>query len=272
METDSFFYRLFSQLPQTFFELLGLPATRAKAYRFHSVELKKAFRIDGLFVPARRKLPLYFVEVQFHRKPNFYANLFAKVFSYLEENDAGQEWVAVAIFPTRAEEPKRLGPYAELLDSQRVRRIYLEDIALSADDLPLGLRVLQLLFASLARAEELAPRIIEEANVEWGHGELTAKVVELVERMLLLRFPELDREAMRMKFKLHDIRESKVWKEARDEGLEEGREEGREEGDVLRLRKIVATLLAKGKTLLQIGDLLDVPVERLREIQDTHTC
>src|ERR1043166_9117673 len=101
MESDSFFYQLFQNLPQTLFELLGLPASRAKAYRFDSVELKKSFRIDGLFVPKRRSLPLYFVEVQFQRRPNYYANLFAKVFTYLNENDPRQEWVAVAIFPSR---------------------------------------------------------------------------------------------------------------------------------------------------------------------------
>src|SRR5437879_10177668 len=103
METDSFFYRLFNDLPQTLFELIGLPAARAKAYRFDSVELKKAFRIDGLFVPKKRTLPVYFAEVQFQRRQKFYANLFAKVFSYLDENDPKQEWVAVAIFPTRKE-------------------------------------------------------------------------------------------------------------------------------------------------------------------------
>jgi hypothetical protein len=36
------------------------------------------------------------VEVQFQRLPKFYANLIAKVFCYLDENDPTQEWVAVA--------------------------------------------------------------------------------------------------------------------------------------------------------------------------------
>lgn len=105
METDSLFYQLFQHLPETLFELVGLPAARAKGYRFGSVELKKALRVDGLFLPGKSQLPIYFVEVQFQRSPKFYANLFAKVFCYLEENDPNQEWVAVAIFPSRAEEP-----------------------------------------------------------------------------------------------------------------------------------------------------------------------
>ena len=154
METDSFFCRLFKQLPQTLFELLELPVLQAKSYRFDAVEVKKSFRIDGLFVPDRRALPLYFVEVQFQRVPTFYANLFAKVFSYLDENDPKQEWVAVAIFPSRREEPKHLGPDQNLLQSRRVKRLYLDELPASPNP-PLGLGILQLLSASLKEAQEL---------------------------------------------------------------------------------------------------------------------
>src|SRR5438132_8608132 len=117
METDSFFWKLLKQLPQTLFDLLGLPPQRARRYRFDSVEVKKSFRIDGLFLPRRAGLPLYFVEVQFGPLPTFYANMFAKVFCYLEENDPGQEWVAVALFRSRRVKPEQLGPYEDLLGS-----------------------------------------------------------------------------------------------------------------------------------------------------------
>ena len=73
METDSFFCQLLKQLPQTLFELLGLPAKQARGYRFDSVEVKKSFRIDGLFLPRRASMPLYFVEVQFRSLATFYA-------------------------------------------------------------------------------------------------------------------------------------------------------------------------------------------------------
>jgi predicted transposase/invertase (TIGR01784 family) len=132
METDSFFCQLFKQMPQTLFEPLGLPAERARAYRFDSVEVKKSLRIDGIFLPRRLKLPLYFVEVQFRSLATFYANLFAKVFWYLEENDPAQDWLAVAVFPSRNVEPKNLAPYQELLQSRRVRRIYLNEYPMPA--------------------------------------------------------------------------------------------------------------------------------------------
>jgi predicted transposase/invertase (TIGR01784 family) len=142
METDNFFYRLLKQLPQTLFELLGLPGEQAREYRFDSVEVKKAFRIDGLMAPKQRSLPLFFVEVQFQRTPKFYANLFGKVFWYLEENDPGQEWLAAAIFADRSMEPKYLGPYKELLNSERVKRIYLDEHPMPAE-LSFGLSILQ---------------------------------------------------------------------------------------------------------------------------------
>jgi predicted transposase/invertase (TIGR01784 family) len=141
METDSFFCQLFKHLPQTLFELLGLPAAQARAYRFDSVEVKKSFRIDGLFLPRRAGLPLYFVEVQFRRLPRFYANLFAKVFCYLEENDPAQDWRAVAVFPSRRAEPPHRGPYEDLLQSPRVVRIYLDELPPTADP-PVGLALL----------------------------------------------------------------------------------------------------------------------------------
>jgi predicted transposase YdaD len=134
METDSFFCQLLKQLPETLFDLLGLPVEGAKSYRFDSVEVKKSFRLDGLFTSAKIHLPVYFVEVQFRRKPNFYANLFAKVFWYLEENDPSQEWRAVAIFRNRATEPENLGPYADLLNSARVTRVYLNELRISPGD------------------------------------------------------------------------------------------------------------------------------------------
>lgn len=261
METDAFFYQLFNQLPQTLFELLGLPTAQVKAYRFDSVELKKAFRIDGLFVPKSRKLPVYFIEVQFQRSPKIYANLFAKVFCYLEENDPMQEWVAVAIFPTHHEDVKDPGPYADLLKSKRVRRIYLEDFA-KVDDPPVGLAVLQLLFSSLKDAQKLAPRIVQKARRETD-ADLQAKVVELLERVLLVRFPEFDVEAMRMKFKIHDIKESKVWKEATQEGKEEGKIEERE--------STIRKCLAKGMTEKQISELLDIRIQEVRRLTNGHS-
>jgi predicted transposase/invertase (TIGR01784 family) len=259
METDSFFCQLFKQLPQTLFELIDLPAARAKEYRFDSVEVKKSLRIDGLFLPHRASLPLYFVEVQFQRVQKFYANLFAKVFCYLEENDPKQEWVAVAIFRGRNEEPTHLRPYEDLLKSKRVKRIYLDEFPEAANP-PLGLGILQLLSAPMRKAQYLAPRVLRKARIQLADSDLEPRVVQLVERLLMSRFPQFDREEVRMKFKLHDIRESKVWKEAHEGGIEEG--------EVRMLKKTIETLVGKGMTLEKISALLDISVDKVRRAAD----
>ena len=188
METDSFFYQLLKQLPETLFALLGEPLTRAADYRFDALEVKKSYRLDGLFVPARTDLPVYFVEVQFQRARAFYANLFAKVFSYLEANDPDQEWMAVALFPSRAAEPKRQEPYEDLLASPRVRRIYLNELKI-AGGAPPGLAILQLATATQNETPELVSRLRRRARQE-PDCERADVIVRLMEEVLIRRYYE----------------------------------------------------------------------------------
>jgi hypothetical protein len=53
VKTDLIFYRLFQNVPSTFFELIGRSTDEAITYKFRSVEIKQtAFRIDGVFIPV----------------------------------------------------------------------------------------------------------------------------------------------------------------------------------------------------------------------------
>jgi predicted transposase YdaD len=55
-------------------------------YQFISAEIKeKAFRFDGIFMPDREDKPLYFVEVQFQNKPNFYWEFISEINLYLNQ-------------------------------------------------------------------------------------------------------------------------------------------------------------------------------------------
>lgn len=127
METDSLYYQLLKHLPDTLSKVLNQPVPSKADYRFEALEIKKSYRLDGVYIPNRADLPLYFVEVQYQKKNQVYANLFAKVFSYLEANNPEQEWMAVAVFGSRSIEPEGRTPYEDLLASRRVRRIYLDE-------------------------------------------------------------------------------------------------------------------------------------------------
>jgi predicted transposase/invertase (TIGR01784 family) len=261
METDSFFCQLLKQLPNTLFELLGLPTDQARAYRFDSVEVKKSLRIDGLFLPLEPGLPLYFVEIQFQHLASFYANLFAKVFCFLEENDPGQAWIAVAIFGSRGAEPVHRGPYEELLQSSRVKRIYLDEFPMPPDP-PFGLGLLQLISAPEEDVKRLVCRIVFKAEQEISDSGLGKRAIELVEGLLLRRFTQLDREEVRAMFQLHDLRESKVWQEAHREGIEEGIQEGK----TLTQLEVVRNCLAKGMSAKEIAGVLKISLVQVRRL------
>jgi predicted transposase/invertase (TIGR01784 family) len=277
METDSFFCQLLKQLPQTLFELLGLPGERARDYEFDSVEIKKSLRIDGLFRPKKPALPAYFVEVQFQRKEDFYANLFAKVFLYLHQNPSVRDWSAVAIFASRRLEPGYTVPYEDLLNSQRVVRIYLDEYQTPSDP-PFGLGILQLVTAPEGDLRSLVKNLVQKARTSES-GKLA---IELTEELLIRRFDTMSREEIRKMFKLANIRDTAVWKEAREEGLEEGIEKGIEkgmekgiekgiekgkaEGEALTKQELVRKWLAKGKSVPEIAELLDVPLKDARRL------
>lgn len=256
MHTDAFFWQLFQHLPETLFALLGQPALRAADYRFDSVEVKKSYRLDGLFVPTMPRLPVVFVEVQFQRVPEFYANLFAKVFSYLEANDPGQDWLAVALFASRSTEPKPQPAYADLLASPRVRRIYLDELTVPATATP-GLMLLRLVTIPRAEAPALVAQLVRQARR--GSDSVRAKrLIELVEELLMRRFTQLNREEVRRMFKLEDIRKSRVWQEAHEEGEELGIEKGKQE--------FIHRLLANGKSIKEIAEMLNMPLTEIRRL------
>ena len=58
-------------------------------------------------------------------------------------------------------------------------------------------------------------------------------IIELVSTIMVYKFPELSREEIQAMFTVSDLKQTKVYQEALDEGLEQGREQGAQ-GLVLR--------------------------------------
>ena len=103
MHTDTIFYQIFLTFHTLLFELLGQPPENAAGYHFTSVEVKeKAFRFDGIFMPNSEEKHIYFVEVQFQNKPEFYCELITEINIYLNQYKPEQDWQAVALFAKRS--------------------------------------------------------------------------------------------------------------------------------------------------------------------------
>jgi predicted transposase/invertase (TIGR01784 family) len=198
----------------------------------------------------------------------FYANLFAKVFSYLDYNDPDQDWRALAVFEGRKVEPRSQPGYATLLESHHVHRIYLDELPRTEKVTP-GWRILQLVTAPNEQTREIVSDLLDQSKRESSSARGQA-IVQLVEELLMRRFTGFDRLEIRTMFKLHDLKESKVWKEAEqigeergvEKGIRQGREEGREEERAHSVRR----LQARGMTQKEIAEVLGIPLADVRRL------
>lgn len=256
MITDPIFYRLFETSPETFFLLLGMSLESAKAmaarYQYQAIEFKEtAHRVDGVFLPKEPGLPLYFLEVQFYLLPSVFADLCVKAYTYLKQHDPGQAFCGVVLFADRSLEPTALAPYQPLLDAGLIRRFYLDEMPELADA-PLGMSILGLIQKSEESAPLIARDLIARAKAEIEDAALQADLIELIETVIIYKLSRLSREEIQTMLKIHDIRESKVYQEAVEEGKEEER--------VNTILKMAASKMSAKK----IAAILELDIEIVR--------
>ena len=264
MKTDTIFYRLFQSFPNIFFELINHSPQEARTYQFASVEVKQlAFRIDGVFLPTGTtpQQPIYFVEVQFQSDTQFYSRFFSEIFLYLDKTELTNDWRGVVIYPSRSVDTGAAQRYQELLNSPRVSRIYLDELAKISPP-SVGIATLQLIItqedAAIAQAQELIQRTTEEIEDERTRGEL----LQLIETILVYKLPLLSRREIEAMFSLSDLRQTKVYQEA----LAEGRQEGRQEGRIQAKLESIPRLLALGLSVEQVAQALELEVEQVRQV------
>ena len=260
MRTDSLFYEFFKTAPGIFFELIGHSATEADNYDFCSIEIKEPnFRIDGVFVPSSNSSAqtVYFVEVQFQPDQLLYHRLFAELFLYLEQNPTTRNWQAV-VYPRLSLEPNESTLHRALLASPQVQRIYLEELAVAERSLGIGL--VQLVVERKAQATNRARQLIEQSQQETVAGLSRQEIIELIQIIMVYKFPQLGREAIETMLGLSELKQTRVYQEAREEGLQEGLQ-----------RETTLVLLLLTRRLGQVApevrsQIQQLPVEQLEEL------
>ncbi len=251
MKTDSIFYRLFQELPSIFFELIGNPPEIAEDYNFSSVEIKQtAFRIDGVFIPTQiEDNPIYFVEVQFQTDTEIYSRLFSEIFLYLRQNQPKNSWRGVVIFPSRSLDTADTNNYSEFFTSQRVSRIYLDELGETAS-LPVGIATIKLVVEDEETAITAARELIDRTQQDVNNLLQRRQLLELIETILVYKFPTMSREEIEGMFGLSELKKTRVYQEAKQEAKLEA----------------VPRLLALGLNVEQIATALDLEVEQVRQI------
>jgi len=224
MHTDTIFYQIFLTFHTLLFEILGEPTENARDYKFTSVEVKeKAFRFDGIFMADSVEKPIYFVEVQFQPKPDFYWELIAEINIYLNQFKPVQDWQGVALFAKRSLDVGELTAYQqEFINSGRIKRIYLDELPPGS----IGMGLIELIVSQEAQAPELVKTLLDRTKTEVENDREKQGIIELLETVLLSKFSQLSRQEIEAMFLVSDIKQTRVYQEAKQEGIQEGRQDG----------------------------------------------
>ncbi|MCC6446053.1 MAG: Rpn family recombination-promoting nuclease/putative transposase [Armatimonadetes bacterium] len=232
MKSATLFYYLFQEFPSIFFELIGCEGRLAEDYTFTSVEVKQPdFRIDGVFVPrlSDPEHPVYFVEVQFQKDPRLHARLYAEIFLYLYQQEAESDWRGIVIFPYRRMETAVPIGYRQPVEAGYIQYLYLDALA-KREPLSPGVGVLGLVIEPEGSAGEKARRLIARARNDIRDEPLAEGLVELIEQIMVYKFPMKSREEVKKMLGLADLKKTRVYQEAHEEGLQQGLERAIEMG------------------------------------------
>ncbi|MEA5532063.1 Rpn family recombination-promoting nuclease/putative transposase [Dolichospermum sp. UHCC 0684] len=259
MHTDTIFYQIFLTFHTLLFEILGEPTENATDYKFTSVEVKeKAFRFDGIFMADSVEKPIYFVEVQFQLKPDFYWELIAEINIYLNQFKPVQDWQGVALFAKRSLDVGELTAYQqEFINSGRIKRIYLDELPPGS----IGMGLIELIVSKEAQAPELVKALLDRTKTEVENDREKQGIIELLETVLLSKFSQLSRQEIEAMFLVSDIKQTRVYQEAK----QEGREEGRQDGEMILLIRQLSKRFGKLKDIY-IENINSLNIEQLEKL------
>ncbi|MBD2414399.1 hypothetical protein FACHB389_08655 [Nostoc calcicola FACHB-389] len=265
MRRDSIFYKLFQQSPTLLFELLTNPPTNACEYKFDSVAVKEPkFEIDGVFLPPENASPgiVYFCEVQFQKDEKLYERVFAESSLYFYRNrDRFSDWQAVIIYPSRSIEQSDTHPHRTFLNGNQVHRVYLDELG-DIRSLPLWVAVMVLTTVEEEQAPCEARYLLSRTRQE-ASAPVSSAIIEIITTIIAYRFEQLSRREVESMLDI-TLKETRVYREIKEEGREEGREETREA-----TANIIVRLLTKrfGEIPQDVRSLItDLPLTMLEEL------
>ncbi len=122
----------------------------------------------------------------------------------------------------------------------------------------LGLGIIKLIVEEKQKAKTSVKQLINKARIEVKDAAIQRKVLELIEAILVNKFPNLTREEVKEMLSMELIKGTRVYEELK----EEAREEVKEEVQISMIKK----LLQRGINTEEIADILDLNVEIVRKI------
>lgn len=211
MKTDKLFYRIFLSQPDLISELLpGIPAGCEFDYSAPVVK-EREVRLDGVLTPVSDdlSLPLVFLEAQMQSDTDFYGRYFGGIYLYLRQYRVNRPWQGLLILNRHSQDLGSAVPYQSQLGTQ-VQRLYLEDL-LPLTELSTNLAILQ----------------EPPTEVEFRRR------LNLVEAILVNKFPQLSFEEVRQMLDLQEVNfsQTRFYQDVLQKGLEQGLQAGLRQGE-----------------------------------------
>ncbi len=201
--------------------------------------------------------PIYFIEAQSYKDDNFYNQFVAKIVLYLTQyQPPNQDWYAVVIYDTKSNEGNFPGYLNFFIP--HLRRFYLDELAkIPNQSLAVGVMRLIVENKSQEKTGEQARQLMNQAKLELTDATLEEKVLEFIKAVVIDKFANLSREELEVMLNLGSLRNSKLYQEAKEEGIEEG---------VLKNKlETIPRLIKLGLSIEQIAESLELDVETVRK-------
>jgi predicted transposase/invertase (TIGR01784 family) len=203
--------------------------------------------------------------------------------NYLDKTKLRNNWRGVVVYPTRSIDTGETERYFELLNPQRVRRVYLDELGSTAQP-SIGIETVKLVIEPEETAGIKARALINQAREEITDEAAKRELLQLIERIIVYKFPQKSPEEISQMFGLSELKQTRFYQEtAREAKLEtvpfmltvglsvEQIAEGIGLDIELVRQAAVSHLLASEMSVEQVAEALGLEIETVRQIEASNT-
>ncbi len=173
------------------------------------------------------------------------------------------DWLAIVIFDRQSNDVTIPSRYRDIAKS-RLQRIYLDQIS-EDEDFTIGLGILKLIVEAQSSAGELARNLIAKTKQKVTEAASQKQLLELIETIIIYKFPRLSYEEIETMLNLKEIKQTRVYQEAKEEGIEQGKLEGIQQGKLEQKISMIPLLQELGLSVEQIAQRLEIEENLVRQ-------
>ena len=123
--------------------------------------------------------------------------------------------------------------------------------------------VVKLVIETEKAAPALARRLIAQANQQLTDTKIKRDLINLIETIIVYELPKKSRKEIEAMLGLSELKQTRVYQEA----LEEGKAEGEAKGKAEATRKFALKLLRTGMNLQQIAEVTELSLQQVQALQ-----